>query len=79
MARRQHRECFPKAASHRASQVLELIHTNLIGPLKVPLLSGSPYFIVFTDDFSHKSWVYFLKTKSEAFQKFQKFKLRVEK
>jgi hypothetical protein len=79
MAGRQHRERFPKATSHRASQVLELIHTNLVGPLKVPSLSGSRYFIVFTDDFTRKSWVYFLKPKGEAFQKFQEFKLRVEK
>ena len=78
VAGRQHRERFPKATSHRASQVLDLIHTDLVGPLKVPSLSGSRYFIVFTDDFSRKSWVYFLKTKGEAFSKFQEFKIRVE-
>ena len=71
----QHWEHFSKATSHHASQVLKLIHIDLVGPLKVPSLSGSRYFIVFTDDFSQKSWVYFLKTEGEAFQKFQEFKL----
>ena len=79
MASQQHRERFPKASPHRATQVLELIHTDLVGPLKVPSLSGSRFFIVFTDDFSRKSWVYFLKSKGEAFQKFQEFKAQVEK
>ena len=79
MAGRQHHERFPKATSQRASQVLDLIHTDLVGPLKALSVSGSRYFIVFTDDFSCKSWVYFLKTKGEAFSKFQEFKLRIEK
>jgi transposase InsO family protein len=79
MAGCQHRERFPKASSHRTFQVLALIHTDLVGPLKVASLSGSRYFIVFTDDFSRKSWVYFLKTKGEAFQRFREFKSRVEK
>ena len=35
--------------------------------------------IVFIDDFSKKPWIYFLKTKSQAFSKFLEFRSLVEK
>ena len=37
------------------------------------------YFISFIDDFLRKTWVYFLKEKSEALEVFKKFKVMVEK
>jgi ribosomal protein L32 len=37
----QHREHFPKASTHHSTQVLNLIHTNLVGTLKTASLSGS--------------------------------------
>ena len=37
------------------------------------------YFISFIDDFSRKTWVYFLKDKSEVFEVFKRFKAMVEK
>ena len=37
------------------------------------------YFILFIDDFSRMTWVYFLKAKSEVFGIFKKFKAFVEK
>jgi hypothetical protein len=79
MAGCQHRERFPKASLYCASHVLALIHTDLVGPLATGSLSGSRYFIVFTNDYTQKSWVYFLRTKGEAFQKFREFKNRIEK
>jgi 5'-3' exoribonuclease 2 len=42
-------------------------------------LNGSRYFITFIDDFSRKSWIYFLATKSQTFKKFKFFKELVEK
>lgn len=36
-------------------------------------------FLLFTDDYSRMSWVYFLKYKSETFENFKKFKVYVEK
>eukprot|EP00253_Pinus_taeda_P027262 PITA_27262 len=41
-------------------------------------LSGGEYFITFIDDHSRKNWIYFLKTKDEAFDRFREFKALVE-
>ncbi|KAH0711345.1 hypothetical protein KY289_007304 [Solanum tuberosum] len=45
---------------------------------KTKSLGGSRYFLLFTDDYSRMSWVYFLENKSETFEKFQVFKALVE-
>jgi len=44
----------------------------------VPLLGGSLYYVSFIDDFSRKTWLYFLRKKSEVFEKFKEFKSLVE-
>jgi transposase InsO family protein len=36
------------------------------------------YYVSFIDDFSCKTWIYFLKTKDEVFSRFQEFKALVE-
>ena len=42
-------------------------------------MNGSFYFITFTDDFSRFGWVYLMRYKSEAFDKFREFNNEVEK
>lgn len=71
------RHRIPKQATNRATRPLELIHSDLCGPFPASL-TGSRYFITFTDDFSRFTWVYFLKLKSEALEKFKVFKLYIE-
>jgi len=73
------RKSFPKQAEHRAKKVLELVHTDICGPITPHSISKNRYFLTFIDDFSRKTWVYFLKEKSEAFRMFKKFKAYVEK
>ena len=41
-------------------------------------LSGFEYYITFIDDYSGKTWIYFLKEKSEVFEKFKEFKALIE-
>jgi hypothetical protein len=36
------------------------------------------YYVSFIDDFSRKTWIYFLRKKSEVFEKFKEFKALVE-
>ncbi|OAE22908.1 hypothetical protein AXG93_2777s1000 [Marchantia polymorpha subsp. ruderalis] len=62
----------------RAQQPLELLHTDICGPLSSKSLSGSRYILTITDDFSRFSWLYFLKKKSETLVKFKQFKSMIE-
>ena len=59
-------------------RVLESIHSDVCGPINPSSNGGKRYFITFIDDYTRKTWVYFLKEKSEAFNTFKSFKARVE-
>jgi hypothetical protein len=48
---KQHQEPLTHTSENRASQILDLIHSNLIGPIRTTSLGGSRYFLVLTDDF----------------------------
>lgn len=67
-----------ESSSWRASEKLQLIHTDVCGPMSETSLNGSRYFIIFIDDFSRICWIYFLKHKSEVAETFRKFKKLVE-
>jgi hypothetical protein len=58
---------------------LQLVHSDLFGPLSSPYFSRCKYFLTFIDYFSRRTWVYFLKLKSENFDKFLAYKDLVEK
>jgi len=62
----------------RASDLLELIHTNVCGPMSTIARGGFQYFITFTDNFSSYGYVYLMKHKSETFEKFKEFQNEVE-
>jgi hypothetical protein len=76
---KHHREMFEKGKAWHAKEPLQLIHSDICGPLETPSLSHAIYFLTFIDNFSKKSWVYFPKHKSETFTKFQEFKSFAEK
>jgi hypothetical protein len=68
----------PYPLSNRKSNgILDLIHSDLCGPMTAPSMNGCIYYIIFVDDCSCKTWIYFLKTKDESFR-FQDFKNLVE-
>jgi hypothetical protein len=79
MVWRQRWERFPKASVNRANQVLQLIHSDLVGPMPVQFIGQLRYFVVFTNDYTRKSWVYFMSAKGQTFQIFQTIKSKVEK
>lgn len=74
---KQHREPFPISQT-RSTKVLELVHTDLCGPMENKTLGGARYMLTFTDDFSRKTFLYFLKEKSQVFKTFVEFKNFVE-
>ena len=55
----------------RANDLLEIIHTDLCGPMSVEARGGYHYFLTFTDDLSRYGYIYFMKHKSETFEKFK--------
>jgi transposase InsO family protein len=74
---KQTRVVFPDNA-YRALSKLQLVHTDVCGPMHNESLNGSKYFLLFVDDYSRYCWVYFLKSKSDVFAEFVKFKAAVE-
>jgi Integrase core domain len=75
---KQHWLPFLKGQSWREKQPLQLAHTDICGSLVPVSHGGNNYFITFIDDYSRKTWVYFLKEKSAAFEVFKSFKNLVE-
>lgn len=55
------------------------MHADICGPINPISNSKKRYLISFIDDYSRKTWVYYLVEKSEAFNIFKSFKARVEK
>ena len=70
------RKPFGKAT--RANSSLELIHSDICGPMNVKAKNGASYFITFIDDFTRFGQVYLISHKSEAFDCFEKFLILVE-
>jgi transposase InsO family protein len=54
------------------------VHIDICGPLVAVSLGDNKYFTTFIDDYSRKTWAYFLKEKSTTFDVFKSFKNLVE-
>ena len=68
-----------KSKNYQSEDILEIVHTNLCGPIGVESYSGEKFFILFVDDYSRMMTVMYLREKSEAFEKFKWYLARVEK
>jgi len=68
-----HRSPIPKKSMTRSSNILQLVHSDVNGPLETASIGGSRYFITFIDDYSKWTVVYMMRTKSESFNCFQKY------
>ena len=62
----------------RATDLLEIIHTDVCGPMSVEARGGYRYFLTFTDDLSRYGYIYLMKHKSETFEKFKEFQSKVQ-
>ena len=68
---------FPSSDS-RSKEILDLVHSDLCGPMTIASLSGYLYYVIFIDDHSRKTWIYLLKTKDGVLARFQEYKAQVE-
>uniref|UniRef100_A0AAV1VDZ4 Polyprotein n=1 Tax=Peronospora matthiolae TaxID=2874970 RepID=A0AAV1VDZ4_9STRA len=64
---------FPHCSSSKTSRVLELVHTDMMGPMNNPSKGGAKYVLTFVDDYSRYVVAYFLKKKSEVAIKLREF------
>ena len=62
----------------RATDLLEIIHTDVCDPMSVKARGVYRYFLTFTDDLSRYGYIYFMKHKSEIVEKFKEFQSEVE-
>ncbi|RVW98877.1 Retrovirus-related Pol polyprotein from transposon TNT 1-94 [Vitis vinifera] len=62
-----------------SNELLEIIHTDICGPLSVPCFTGEKYFITFIDDLSRYGYVYLMHEKSQAIDIFEMFITEVER
>src|SRR5579859_8093398 len=77
---KQHRQLSHQPAT-RAKEPLELIHSDLCGPIDPTTYGGTNYYLLFTDDYTRMTRIYPLKKKSSAsvLEKFKEYKPEVEK
>lgn len=59
--------------------ILELVHSDLCGPMPVKSLGGSRYIMTLIDDYSRRTTVYFLKNKNEVVHYVKSFINKVER
>jgi transposase InsO family protein len=57
----------------RASELLEIVHTYVYGPMSIPACGGFFYFITFNDDLRRYGYIYLMKNKSKTFERFKEF------
>ena len=61
------------------SNILDLVHTDICGPILTQARGGYSYFIIFSDDRSRFRYVYLMKYKSKVFDKFKEYQRLIEK
>ena len=67
----------PKQSLNRATQLSELVHTDVCGPMNESI-GGSKYMLTFTDDYTRYITVYFITSKAEVLSKFKEYVIMVE-
>ncbi|KRY65178.1 Retrovirus-related Pol polyprotein from transposon TNT 1-94 [Trichinella pseudospiralis] len=75
---KQTQSLFSKSQTKRRCGPLELMHTDICGPMRQNSIGGSKYFVTFIDDHSRWCETYFLKNRNEVLDAFMDFKSHAE-
>lgn len=70
---KMHRQSFKPVGDIRSTRKLQLVHSDVCGPMQTESLGGHRYFVTFIDDYSRCCQVHFMKHKSEVSEKFKEF------
>ena len=76
--REMNRIPFTKKSVKEIHQPLQLVHSDLCGPMNVDSVGGSKYVLTFTDDYSRYVTAYFIKSKSKVLSKFVEYVTMME-
>lgn len=74
---KQSRKPFVTREERRSSRVLELVHSDVCGPITPVGLNGMKYFVTFTDDWSHFAMVFLMESKDDVFEYFEQYEALV--
>ena len=70
------RKLFPKELSNSSAQVLDLIYTDVCGPMQTVTPGNKRYFMTMIDDYSRYTKVFLLNQKSEVSAIIKEYVLR---
>ena len=62
-----HKLPFPKQLS-KFEYPLQLIHSDVWGPAPIVSILEHKFYVIFVDDFTHFTWLFLLKHKSDVFK-----------
>ncbi|CAH2109023.1 unnamed protein product [Euphydryas editha] len=74
---KQSRLPFPRNGN-KSKELLHIIHIDVCGPFNNASIGVSKYFILFVYDYSRMTYIYFIKSKSEALSCFKRYKALVK-
>ncbi|GKD88513.1 retrovirus-related pol polyprotein from transposon TNT 1-94, partial [Tanacetum coccineum] len=67
------RESHPPKLVPNSKQRLHLLHMDLCGPIRISSINRKRYVMVIVEDYSHYTWVVFLRSKDEALEEIKTF------
>ena len=70
---KSHRAPFKPVGEVQSKKRLELVHSDVAGPMKTESFGGARYFVTFIDDYSRCVTVYPITHKSEVLDKFKEW------
>ena len=75
---KMYRILFSKKSEKGTHQPLQLVHSDLCGPMNVDSVGGNKYVLTFTDDYTRYVTAYFIKSNSEVLSKFVEYVTMME-
>ena len=72
---KMYRKPFPTVGKIRSTHKLQLVHSDVCGPMQTQSIGGAKHFVTFIDNYTRCCTVYFMKHKSEVLHKFKEFQV----
>ena len=77
LAGKMWRKPFPAVEEIRSTRRLQLVHSDVCGPMHTPSIGGAKYFVTFIDDYTRCCGVHLMRHKTEVLEKFIEFEASV--